>query len=93
MKIEIEFDSSYSAKLTIDGREMSVESKPGLTCLEGIKSPETENTFGGIVACQLYSKVAEIQQAWAAASEIDVDSNTWDELSDEAVEAAEEKFW
>jgi hypothetical protein len=93
MKIEIEFNNSYSASLKIDGREMRVESSPGCTSLEGIQGPETENTLGGIAACQLYGLIGNLQQAWAEVGEIDVDAETWDTLSDEAAEAAEDRFW
>ena len=93
MKIEIEFDNSYSALLRIDGRELRVESKPGEVSLEGIKSPETENTLGGIVASELFSKIARIQQACAAAYECEPDAQTWTNLSEEAAEAAEEEIW
>jgi hypothetical protein len=93
MKIEIEFTSSVSAKLTIDGRKMRVESVPGMVTLKGIESPRLENTLGGIVADALYGTVAQIQQAWASASEIDVDCETWDMLSEEAADAASDRLW
>jgi hypothetical protein len=93
MKIEIEFTSSYSASLIIDGKKMSVESKPGMTTLKGITSPKTENTLGGIIACEIYGKIAQFQQAWAEASEIDVDCTTWSKLSEEAAEAASDRIW
>ena len=93
MKIEIEFTSSYSASFKIDGKEMRVESTRGMTSLEGIQDPETENTLGGIIACDLFDKIAQYQQAWAEAGEIDVDSETWSTLSDEAAEAASGRIW
>lgn len=93
MKIEIEFTNSYHATLTIDGRTMTVESEPGMTQLKGIGEPETENTLGGIVASELYNKIADFQQAWAAAEEEQPECGTWDELTAEAAEAATDKIW
>lgn len=93
MQIKIEFTSSYLATLVIDGREMTVERSPGLTQLKGIRSPETENTLGGLVATRLYPKIAEFQQAWAEADEHQPNCGTWEELSEEAIEAAEDAMW
>ena len=92
MRIEIEFDNSYDATLVIDGREMCVVSKPGITTLKGHKGRELEETFGGLVASQLYTKIADIQQAWAAAEEEQPGFKTWDFLNEEAVEAVCDKI-
>lgn len=92
MKITIEFTSSTHATLTIDGREMAVEMKPGVTSLTGIKLPETEETIGGIVASELYSKIGDIMQAWATASDFG-EFDTWDKLTEEAAEAVGDRVW
>lgn len=93
MKIVIEFDNSYSAKLTIDGKQLTVESKPGLTTLVGCSGDECDATLGGIVASELYSLVAKIQQAWAAADEVQPNAGTWDRLQDVAIDEANERVW
>lgn len=88
MKIEIEFEGTLEAKLTIDGKEMSVKSRPGCTQLEGIKSPETEQTLGGMVASEIFGKIRDIQQAWAEVMEVEPEAGTWDMITDAAADAA-----
>lgn len=65
MKIEIELPDQFpqEAYLTIDGRKLTVEMDGCCTTLKGIKYPETENTLGGIIASNLFSKVREICKA------------------------------
>lgn len=92
MKIEFEFNSSYKGKLTIDGKEMEIAMYPGLTRLTGLTDEERENTLGGIVAMELYSKLADSMQAWAEADEIDCDVGMWTELSESAAYAAGRRF-
>ncbi len=93
MKIEIEFDNSYSARLTIDGREMRVESEPGIVRLKGISAEDQENTLGGVVALELYGKVADIQQAEAAFGMEEPDTETWDRASASALNRAEQELF
>lgn len=65
MKIEIEWNCSYEATMRIDGRELKVKMRPGVTSLEGVKGKDTDSTLGGIVASELYSKIADFMQAEA----------------------------
>lgn len=88
MKISIEFDSSYEANLTIDGRIMRIISKPGMVKLMDLEGRDLEDTLGGIVATELFAKIADIQQAWAAADEEQLNVKSWDYLTEEAREAA-----
>ena len=90
MKIEFEFDCSYRAKLVIDGRELGIELTPGMGSLKGVKSPETSNTLGGMIASELLTKSRDIMQAWAAAQEEAPGAGTWDVLPDRAADAAYE---
>lgn len=68
-KIEIEWECSYEATLRINGREMKVEMRPGITSLEGIKEPQISNTLGGQIASALFGKIGDIMQAHAIAEE------------------------
>ena len=77
MKIEFEFDCSYKGKLTIDGVVMSVDMKPGETCLNGITQTQMENTLGGIIAQSLFGNLADVMQAWAIAAEECDAADTW----------------
>lgn len=92
MKIQIEFENSYHAKLIIDGVEMTIETKPGFTQLKGIKGDSLDGTLGGIAASEMYYLVSRIQQAWSAATEIDTDARTWSMLCDEAAGEASERI-
>lgn len=65
MKIEIEWECSYKARLVIDGRELTVEMKPGQTSLLGVKGKDLDNTLGGIIASELFSKIGDFMQAEA----------------------------
>lgn len=93
MKIQIEFNSTLEAKLTIDGKKMKVVSRPGSVRLEGIKGPMLEDTLGGVIASHLFDTVSNIQQAWASAEEECPDLKTWEVITEEAIEAAEERLW
>ncbi len=84
MKITIEFDDSYSAKLTIDGREMQVETTAASTKLLGLPASKLETTLGGIVATQIFGRVRDIQQAWATACEETAQADcTWVALDEQ----------
>lgn len=69
MKIEIEWKCSYEATIRMSGRELTVEMRPGVTSLKGIKEPETSSTLGGLIAIELYGKIGDIMQAHAIAEE------------------------
>lgn len=97
MKIEIDWDCSYKATLKIDGREMTVDLKPGITSLNGIKAPETNETLGGLIAQQLYGKIGDFMQAEANITDIIDPAGerkvTWEKLPDEAIEEFEKRVW
>lgn len=76
MKITIEWECSYKAKLVIDGRELSVDMKPGVTSLGGVKGRDLDDTLGGIIASELYSKIGDFMQAEAAMFE----ETAWDPI-------------
>jgi hypothetical protein len=87
MKIEIEFDSSHEAAVTIDGRKMrySVKAVDGWAWREGVTPEELETTIGGILAGKVSQILPEILQGWMPSDESpDGDAwETWEKLSDE----------
>lgn len=91
MKIEIEWNCSYEARLVIDGRELKVIMKPGVTSLEGVKGKDTDSTLGGIIAGELFGKIGDFMQADAIMSEEtawDPDpKNTWKRLPEDVADA------
>jgi hypothetical protein len=97
MKIEIEWDCSYSASVKIDGKEMRVKLSPGMVKLEGIKGKMLENTLGGIVAQKLMSIVGDAMQAECIACEghyLDDESNrTWTKMNNTLAKAVESRIW
>lgn len=87
MKIEIEFNSTYKAKVTIDGREMTYGYKGGgFSYFKGMNPGEEENTIGGIVASKLSMPLMDILQGHMPDEESpDGDCwETWEELSESA---------
>lgn len=94
MKIEIEFHSSTNASLVIDGKKLTVDRKPGHVECNGF--PENcHNSFADMVATELMSLISGIMQAEAAAADVDSPGDPldhWKPLSDEACEAAADKF-
>ncbi len=95
MKIEIEVNATGNPTLTIDGKEMIIDLSDGTGCtLCGIKSPETENTPGGIVAAEIYSKIYDIRKALCKVTTLYAEGgDTWGEMSESAAEMlAEELF-
>lgn len=91
MKIEIEFENSYEARLTIDGKQLTIDSVPGMTKLKG--SEGQEYTLGGQIANTLFGTIAKIQQAWADVEDEDPGKNTWDAINQEAIEAVNDRLW
>ena len=63
MKIEIEWTCSYEATMRIQGRECKISLHPGITTLESPKGKDADNTFGGLIARELYGKIANFMQA------------------------------
>lgn len=92
MKIEFSFNSSYKGKLTIDGVDLEIVMRPGITELISPAGIRLDETLGGIIASELYDAFADCMQAWASAIEIDGESETWTQLSDAAAEAAADCF-
>lgn len=94
MKIEIEWTSSYSATLKIDGKKLSVDLKPGITELNGLTGKETDNTLGGMIALSLYTVIGDAMQAEAIACEetaADPSPNfTWKHLPNSVADAVSE---
>lgn len=65
MKIEIEFNSSTDAVVTIDGRRMKYGYRGGFwRYFDGLGLPEQDRTIGGIVAQKLMSPMIDILQGW-----------------------------
>lgn len=96
MKIEIEFDSSFEAKITCDGREFRYGIKDGCCWgWDGFKKvtkkfDEQDQTIGGIVLCKLAEHMSDILQGWMP--EFDNQKTgecykTWEKLDDESQEA------
>lgn len=77
MKILIELPDQFpnEAYMTIDGRKLTVEMYGCSTTLKGVKSPETDNTLGGIIASNLFGVVRNITQAAELAQ-----CDTWKKL-------------
>lgn len=97
MKIEIEWDSSYQARMVIDGKEMVIELRPGITRIVGLSDEEYYARIGGRVANAIYGIVADCMQAQAAAIEEydpledDQNCNAWSYVSPEAIGAFDER--
>jgi hypothetical protein len=65
MKITIETESSYEAKVTIDDREMVFGLKNGgWSYRSGLKGKEEETTIGGMVAMKLMDILPDLLQGW-----------------------------
>jgi hypothetical protein len=95
MKIEIEFNSSYEAKITCDGKEMTYGLiRGGVWQLRGITNDESENTVGGMVVGKLTENMINILQAWLPNEESpDGDCwETWEKLTDSAAEEIYERI-
>lgn len=92
MKIEIEFTSSYSADITIDGKQMKyclIGQKTGLT---GIEPELLEDSIGGIVALKITGVLTSILQGWMPDEQNADDCcwGTWDKLTESASEEVTE---
>jgi hypothetical protein len=65
MKITIETNNSYEAKVTIDERELVFALKnKGWAYRSGLKKGEDENTIGGMVAMKLQEIMVDLLQGW-----------------------------
>ena len=84
MKIEIEWHISHEARLVIDGRELKVVMRPGVTSLG--TGHDTDSTIGGIIASELREKIGDFMQGEAIAYEETAvepgPSFTWTRLSE-----------
>lgn len=64
LDLHVRIDRSDTAKLTINGRQMTVERpKDYLTRLQGIKHDETLDSIAGMVAGRVYSLVGDVMKA------------------------------
>lgn len=65
MKITIETDSSYEAKVTIDDRELVFGlQNGGWRYKAGLKQGEDDSTIGGMIAMKLMDTLPDILQGW-----------------------------
>jgi len=95
MEIKFEFENSYEGKLTVAGQEMQVVIRPGLTRLNGLPEGDERGNqvcFGGIVALELYSKLADVMQAEAIAAEEMGGFDIWEELPEEICDAIDRRI-
>lgn len=91
MKIEIEFNSSYEADITIDGRKMKYGYSGAEGCWkfkDGIKAAEHDSTIGGIIAGKLTSPLIDILQGWMPDEPSPDDDcwETWETLTESAAD-------
>lgn len=98
MKIQIEWTCSTEAKLTVDGREMIVNAKPGVTTLrmaDGKAVPEA--TFGGFIGEKLYGLIKDFMQAECIVDDYlsgdPLEGRAWEELPDDCMEELEDRVW
>lgn len=65
MKITIDTDCSYEAKVTIDGRELVFGLQAGAWRYKsGLNKDEHENTIGGMIAMKLMDILPDLLQGW-----------------------------
>lgn len=91
MKITIDTDCSYEAKVTIDGRELVFGLQAGCvwSYKSGLNKGESENTIGGMIAAKLMDILPDLLQGWMP--EYD-NPNTgecwklWEKLDEESAE-------
>lgn len=98
MKITIEWQCSYEAKLIVDGKEMKVQKRPGftkLTMADG--SPVPESTFGGFIGEKLYSLIGDLMQAECIVDDAlmgdPVEDRTWTPLDEVTMEEVEDRVF
>lgn len=86
MKIKIEFTSSYTADITIDGKKITYDLIGRNTGLSGIEPDLIENTIGGIIAQKLTSPLRDILQGWLPDEPNPKNCcwDTWEKLSESA---------
>lgn len=95
MKIEIEIDQMdmRRAPFKIDGREMCVKRDGASTILQGIKSDETESTFGGMVASKIHHLIGEIMDGLDELGEYGhAPLEPWAVMDDEAAESVYDRL-
>lgn len=79
MKITIETENSYEAKVTIDEREMVFGLKNGgWSYRSGLGTGESDNTIGGIVAVKLMDILPDLLQGWMPDSENPETGASWE---------------
>ncbi len=88
MEIKFEFNSSYKGKLIIDGKEFEIIKRPGEAELKAPEGESLDETLGGIIANELFSKFSDVMSAWNIADDIDCNVDMWTQLSEDAADAA-----
>lgn len=79
MKITIETDCSYEAKVTIDGRRLVFGYKDGgWTYKSGLKKDEMETTIGGMIAYKLFDVLPDILQGWMPEYDNPATNSCWE---------------
>jgi hypothetical protein len=91
MKITIETDCSYEAKVTIDGRESVYGYSHGVWDYKsGLGENEHNTTIGGMVACKLAENLNEILQGYLPDYDNPLTGNcyeTWETLDEECADS------
>lgn len=66
MKIEIEFNSTIEAQVTVEGRKARFfhDAKKGVWRWEGITGTEFESTVAGLVTGAICDKLMDVLQNW-----------------------------
>ncbi len=98
MKITIEWQCSYEAKLTVDGKEMKVQKEPGITKLTMADgSPVPESTFGGFIGEKLYGLIGDLMQAECIVAEDSLndpgEDRTWETLDEVTMEEVQDRVF
>ena len=91
MKITIELESSYSAKIEVDRKafQYGFSAKTGGWGFDdGISREELEDTLGGIVIQKICDDMSTVLQSWMPEEESPTGEpwKTWEPLSEEAAE-------
>lgn len=91
MKIIIELENSYSAKISVDEKKFKYgycAKSGGWTFNDGLTIEEMEETLGGMVITKLCDDMSTILQSWMPDEESPSGEpwKTWEKLSEEAAE-------
>ena len=89
MKIEIEFESSYEADITIDGRTLKYGYQNGSwSFMSTLSAADADTTIGGMVASRISYILIEILQHWMPESENPEGEmwGTWETLDEDTAD-------